>query len=117
MSYTVKVIDNIVYQNGVSVATISCGWGMGSCREKKFLIRSRKGNAEAKSFLTHMLKIMTVDELANIVAKTSPATAGAHHGWAMPHLKAWVKKGTITQERLDEIQNYLKEEYSQKMGL
>lgn len=115
MTYKVSIKDNYVYQDEILVATIVGGWGFGS--DMQFLVRSRNGTSEAKSFLRHMLKIMTVSELAEIVKKTSPVEAGAHHGWVMPHLKTWVKSGKITQERLNVLQSHHKESYAKKMGL
>ena len=99
--FKVTIEDGSVFQNGALVAYVSSGWANSSCSKRLFLIRSRKGNAEAKSFLKHMLTRMTVEELAAGVALSSPVEFGAYHGWVLPHFKRWVKNGTWSQKDCD----------------
>lgn len=99
--HKVRIEGSSVFQNDKLVATVSSGWGMGVGTNRVFLIRSRKGNSEAKSFLKHMLSRMTVEELAAGVALSSPVDFGAYHGWVLPHFKIWVKKGLMTQAECD----------------
>ena len=112
--HKVQIVDGSVFQNGELVATVHSGWGMG--RNREFLIRSRKGDAEAKSFLKHMLARMSVQELAAGVALSSPVAFGAFHGWVMPHFKNWVKKGSMTQEKLDETVSFWAAEHAKKVA-
>jgi hypothetical protein len=112
--HKVRFEGGSVLQNGVEVATVHSGWGMGLNRE--FLIRARKGNGEAKNFLKFMLSRMTVAELAAGVALSSPVEFGAFHGWQAPHFATWVKNGDMTQEKANESLRYWADSHAKKVA-